>query len=195
LSQATGLESYLEDARANAETIRTTLQDQVAGGFWDRPVDPNGLGALAQPRKDFLEDADTVLALLRLATITEEASTREAAQRALLFFEPDYRKYSYMGAAYGRAIQAFLGPTAHVVIVGDLDDDRLVELRRTSWQVFAPHAVLETRSSSRAGAYPPGVDGAPRAYVCVGTSCHVADSPEDLLKLLASAVKVAASPR
>jgi uncharacterized protein YyaL (SSP411 family) len=184
LYESSGSQDYLADAQANAQIILTILQDDTAGGFWDKPVDPNGLGALSEPRKDLTQNADTALALLRLAAFTEDTVAHEAAKRALAFFSDDYRKYSFMAAGYGRAVQAFLGPFAHVVIVGDLQDSRLSEMRQAAWQVYVPFIAIEARSPDRAGDYPATPDGSPRAYVCIGTNCQVADSIENLQKLL-----------
>jgi len=185
LYEATALEAYLTDAQAHAGIILTVLQDTNVGGFWDAPLDPNGLGALAMPRKDLIENAEAALALLRLSAVTEDAAMRASARRALAFFESQYRKYSFMGAAYGRAVQALLGPAVHVVIVGDSHDDRLAGLQRAAWQAFMPHKVVETRSPARAGDYPASPDGTPLAYVCVGTQCSAPVSdPEALSRLL-----------
>lgn len=187
LYEATGSPAYLEEARASAGVILTTLQDQAAGGFWDKPADPNALGALAEPRKDFAENAEAALALLRLSLLTEDATAREAAHRALLFFQPDYPKYSFMGAAYGRAVAMYLAPAVHVVVVGALDDPRLNALRSAAWHIFIAHVAVETRSPDRAGDYPAAPDGAPRAYLCIGTKCLApVSAPDELTSLLRS---------
>ena len=173
LYEATGDRRYGESAVRAAEFVLAGLEDKEGGGFYDSAPDPSALGMLAQPKREIGENSDTALALLRLADceLMDSGDLRHAVARALASFAEDFRAYAFLAGGYGRAVQASLSPGPHIVLGGDPADPRLVALRQAAWQVFSPHAMVETRTADRAGDYAPAPDGSPRAYVCVGARC------------------------
>ncbi len=179
LHEATGLPIYKRWATETADYTLALLEDRVANGFFDLSPEPDAVGELAHPKKEMGDNADAALALLRLAALTDDLTYREAAERALKCFAGEYAQISYFAASYARAAQAASAPPLHLVIVGAPDDPRSWQLRQAAWNVAAPGKAVETvgPGDAEGRGYPPGDDGSPRAYVCVGTRC-LAPAPD-----------------
>lgn len=188
LYEATGDVAYKEHATLSADYLLSVLSDRQGGGFFDLAPDPNALGELARPKKEMSENADAALALLRLSALTDNGQYREAAERALTLFAAEYRQYSYFAASYARAVEAARQPPLHIVIADASDDGRTRELQRAAWLVVAPGKAVETLDSDKAAErhFPVATGGAPRAYVCIGTTCQVCDTPAELTAMLAA---------
>ena len=97
------------------------------------------------------------------------------------------------GATLLRAADAALNPTTHVVVVAG-DDDRGRALRRAARTAYRPRKIITPLApGAPADGLPPAVRAAldgkvPRAYVCVGTTCHAPlDEPATLLDALRGA--------
>lgn len=182
LYEATGEDDYKETATLAADYLLSVLADRQSGGFFDLAPDVNALGELARPKKEIGDNADAALALIRLSTMTEQPSYREAAERALKVFAGEYASLSYFASSYARAVEAARRPALHIVIAGERDDARTRNFQRAAWRITAPGKAVETLNAARAEArgYPAGRDGAPRAYVCIGTNCLACNTPEEL---------------
>lgn len=178
LYEATSEASFMADARHVADAI-LALEDKEHGGFFDIAPDPTALGELARPKKDMTENADAALALLRLSAVTDDTRLRQAAERALQLFADECRQSSFFASAYARAVGAALAPPLHIVIVGE---ERRGPLTRTAWQVVGAGGAVEIldADTGKARNFPAAENGAARAYVCVGTNCRIAATPEEL---------------
>lgn len=187
LYEATGYDGCKETATLSADFILSVLADRQSGGFFDLPPDPNALGELALPKKELGENADAALALIRLSALTENPVYHEAAEGALKLFAGEYAQMSYFASSYARAVEAARRPALHIVIAGDMSDAQTRQLQRAAWMVVAPGKSVETLDAAKAQerGYPTGSDGTARAYVCVGTSCHLCETPEQLAALTA----------
>ena len=171
LLETTHSRRYLDEARGMGDVLLTELEDEASGGFRDMPLQPNAIGALAEPRKDQAQNADAALALVRLSAFTGNGRYRASALRALKFFLPDYKRTSFFAAGFARAVEAVISEPLHIVIVGDIEDPRRQDLLQAAWRAYAPSKTVEARPPEDAGEYPADPEGAPRAYVCVGTNC------------------------
>ena len=193
LYEVTGDMTYNHMAYNAAEYLLDFLEDTHSGGFYDLRPDPNAIGELARPKKDMTENAETALVLLRLSQMadSDEARFRQAAERALKLFAQDYANTAYFASSYARAVAALLAPPLHIVIVGDLDDARTHEFQHVAWHISRPGMAVET-FTPQAGAdlsFPLAQDGAPRAYVCIGTSCQVASTPQEIDALISGSTR------
>ena len=170
----TGLHPGALPAAADmAGAMRRSLEDPLAGGFWDVP-DRDAPGRLARREKPIEDGAAAADTLLRLAVLTGDDQWRESATRALRGFVGEYRRWGQFAAAFGSAVARALSEARLVVVVGPVDDPIATAL----WQVAL-------RSDDPAGARQwlvPGRDAEPiadrgyppervAAYVCIGTAC------------------------
>lgn len=183
LFETTGDDYYRWCLVEAAEYVTEYLQDTEAGGFSDVRPAQNAIGELARPKKDMAENAEMVLALVRLSNMSQETAGLQAAERTLRLFVGEYKQSSYFAASYARAVEAARQPPLHLVVVGDPADTRRWELQQAAWQIVAPGKVVETLATDKAAerGYPAGEDGSPRAYVCIGQMCLApVSSPEGL---------------
>jgi hypothetical protein len=173
LYEATGEAGYRDAAKSAADYVLAALEDTEAGGFFDLSPEPDALGELSRPKKDMAENAAVALALIRLSCVTEDERYRQAAQRALKVFADDYAQMSYFASGYARAVEAAIRPALHLIIAGPQADTRRWELQQAAWSIPIPGKTVETLDPARAAerGYPAREDGAPRAYLCLGTRC------------------------
>ena len=99
-------------------------------------------------------------------------------------FAGEYANYGYHAAAYARAVDAAMRPPLHIVIVGAKDHPGLWPLQQAAWQVPLPGKSVEWLTDGGERGYPAAPDGSPRAYVCVGTQCRIAHTPQELAGML-----------
>ncbi len=180
LHEATGDWRYLPMAAEAADFILNELQDGGSGGFYDLPPHTDAIGELAMPKKDMAENADAALTLVRLFALTENDKYRQAAERALRVFAGEFTQYGYHAAAYARAVDAATRPPLHIVIVGATGHPDLWRLQQAAWNLPIPGKAVEWLQDGTERGYLVGTGGQPRAYVCVGTQCAVASTPQGL---------------
>ena len=181
-----GRASYLRRATQAMGFALGHLEDTENGGFYDLPPEANAIGELARPKKDIGENAEAALALLRLSALTDAPIYRQAAERALKVFVGEYANYGYHAAAYARAVDAALRPPLHIVIVGPEGHPGLWPLQQAAWQLAIPGKAVEWLTDGTERGYPAAPDGSPRAYVCLGTNCTVASTPQALVGVFRS---------
>lgn len=193
LAEATGGVGYQDCAVQAADYILEYLQDTQRGGFYDVRPDPQAIGELARPKRDMSENAEAALALLRLSLLTEQDKYRQAGERALRGFAAEYKAMSFFAAAYARAVDAYTRPALHIVLVGIRGSAGLAQMQRIAGTLLWPGKAVETVAGEVAAAkgFPPAEGGAARAYVCLGTACRAADTPDALAALLGPALSAA----
>ncbi|HSW95627.1 MAG TPA: hypothetical protein VLI88_05675 [Patescibacteria group bacterium] len=153
--------------------MRRTLEDPVAGGFWDAP-ERDAPGRLAMREKPIEDGAAMADALLRLGVLTGDDQWRESALRALRGFAGEYRQWGQFAAAFGSTVARALSEPRLAVVVGPADDP----VARALWQVVvtsddpngARQWLVPGRDSERIAARGYPADRV-AAYVCVGAVC------------------------
>ncbi len=143
-------QSYLGhgDYQARAETLMdlmvARLLDPDAGGFYDIPYDPAGVGKL-QERLKLLDGnamaADLALSLNRL---TGSDDAYDWAVGTLEAMAPLYRPYRHHAAAYALAVNRFARPPLHLLVVGDPVAELSGKLRRVALSIYEPTKLVET---------------------------------------------------
>lgn len=141
--QFAGENRYLEPARALAATTIETLANREDGGFWDVRHDPKAHGGLKRRTRPILENAVMAEALLRLSLLSHENDWALAARDALESFAADYKRYGHMVAGYARAIDLFLHPPIHVIVVGARDASDTLALRRAALAPYVASRVVQ----------------------------------------------------
>ena len=76
-----------------------------------------------------------------------------------------------------------------VIIIGDRDADDLREMRKAAWSWAREKSItVELLSADDSDQFPPGDDGAAKAYLCYDSRCIAFDSPSALTSHSAASV-------
>ncbi len=169
------------------------------GGLYDVPRDQAGEGFLTQ-RLEPIQDAPApsgngMAALLaaRLAEHTGDGEWRTRLDRILSAFAGSLAGLSLYAATLLRAVDWYLHPAAHVVVVGAADDPAAQELALAARRTYRPRKVLTRLAPGVSASGLPQplramLDGkAPRAYLCAGRACTAPTSdPGELAAAIAT---------
>jgi uncharacterized protein YyaL (SSP411 family) len=107
------------------------------------------------------------------------------------------------GSAFLLAMDWYLNPGTHLVVIGEEADETSKEMHRAALASFAPRRVAQrlTPAQAEAGRLPPAMAGmlaagsGTRGYACVGTSCGLpATTREEWGQLLAWAKGPSGAP-
>jgi uncharacterized protein YyaL (SSP411 family) len=160
----------MSDYSADDGRLLDTLRGRGGEGFLDQEIKP-------------IQDSPTPsgsgvagIVLSRLFEHTGRDEWRAYRDDLLEGLAGDALQLGIFAAAVLRAVDWAVMPAAHVVVVGE-DDENTRELRRVARNVYRPRKVLRwLRPSDPTESLPEAVramlDGqAPRAYVCAGTQC------------------------
>jgi uncharacterized protein YyaL (SSP411 family) len=96
--QRTGERRFLERAIKLRLCLESSLADWEGGGFYDRPAEPQAIGALRIRQKPLEENAFAAELYLTFHELTSDRKAREIAERILLAFEREYMKYGFNAA-------------------------------------------------------------------------------------------------
>ncbi|MBI3995371.1 MAG: hypothetical protein HY349_05285 [Nitrospirae bacterium] len=135
--------------------------------------------------KPFVENSVAAMALTRVFHLTGRVVLRQRAEAVLSHLATVYKPYQQHGAPFALALERFLHPPHHVVVVGKKGDARWIDLVRAAhrirapWKVVVPLDVVEDQERLNSLGCPLSVE--PSAYVCIGTKClPPITRPEDL---------------
>lgn len=187
--ESTGSGRYLDRARDLAAVMERQLWDAERGGFWDLPEAPGREGVLKVRIKPFVDNAAAAMALTRLAHLSGQKGDRERAGAVLEYLSTVFKMYKHHAAPFALALERFLTPPVHIVVVGKRgakDWGELVKAAhraRPPWKVVIPLDEEEDRSRLESFGYPS--DRGVEAYVCIGTTClPPVARPNELIGLL-----------
>ena len=133
-----------------------------------------GVGLLCLSEFPIVENAAAAELLVNLALLTENHTYRERAEKILLSFAKDYRRFGLAASAYARAVTTFLSEPLKLTVAGPKEDRRkglivaecrgLARLRKIILQVD------QKTHPERAKAL--GIpENAIALYPCLGTKC------------------------
>jgi uncharacterized protein YyaL (SSP411 family) len=192
LFQVSGEMTYLDEARALADTMIQQFWDEENGGFY---FTSNDHEELIVRNKDVTDNAtpsgNSVAAdvLLKLSKITGQDSYERYATKVLSIAAGQAGRYPQ---GFGRALSVMefaLQPTKEIVLIGDLKG----MLAREVWDTYLPFKVVVSTGSPQSATAIPLlqerglVDSRPTAYVCESMVCQrPVTEAEDLRKLLSS---------
>jgi hypothetical protein len=173
--QTTGRRSYLEQAERIAQVVLDTMQDKENGGFCYQPPDPHALGELVRPHKPFEENVMAAKVLTKLNYMTGKKPYREAAGRALEAVSYPHLVESMMGAGYGLALDLYLEPPVHIVVVGNRDNTETGKMLKAGLHAYEPQKLIQVldpdEDSLTIGGLIYAAQAEPSAYVCVRNVC------------------------
>jgi uncharacterized protein YyaL (SSP411 family) len=175
LYQATLLSRHLEFAVELADAMMAAFFDADAGGFWQSAADD----LIVRIKEDYdgaepSGNSVAVLALLKLASITERADLRQAADRTLEFFAERARELPQAVPYLLGALDFRLQEPRRVVIVGDPAAPATRQLLVAAHSVYQPNQIVLGNAGPVDPFAPslPRAEGKPTAYFCTGTACR-----------------------
>ena len=183
--QRTGERRFLERAIKLRSYLESSLADWEGGGFYDRPEEPQAIGALRIRQKPLEENAFAAEFYLSFHELTGEQKAREIAERTLLAFEQEYMKYSFNAAIYGLAVRWAITERARIYVVGPMAEETTQKLLAAAWygdpftRTVVPLDPQNDMQTIQAHGF--STDEFPVAYVCQGNRClFLARSSEEL---------------
>ncbi len=195
--------SYFHFGRSIADAMIERFYDTAGGGFFDaeQPSSPStvpSLGALRTRRKPFQDspipagNSSAAIALLRLHSLTNEASYHDKAEQTLEAFADSVGQYGIYAATYGLAAVWLLHGHTQVVVIGN--DGKADQLYAAAVAPFAvnktvlrlhdnevtphdlPPALAETIPS-----VPGAAEGRSLAVICTNFACQPPIAEPDAL--------------
>jgi uncharacterized protein len=204
--QVTGSSDWLAWAERIMERVWRDYWDDSSGGLFDTARGRGGEEGLLPARVKPVQDTPTPspngvagVALMRLHELTGDSRWRERAGALVAAFAGGAVELGLHGSAFLLALDWYLNPGAHLVVVGDEGDETADEMHRVALAGFAPRRVVQrlTPAEADAGRLPPAIAGmlaaagGTRAYACVGTSCSLpATTVEEWRQVLAEGARV-----
>ncbi len=141
-AQFTGDRKYL-DVAEDLLQILSAKQGGSHGGFYDIRVEKDAVGGLRRRNQSILENGLIAEIFLRTHYLTQKPEYLETARRTLKVFAEDYHLYGYFTAGYARAVDLFLHPPIHAIIVGPRDAEATRALVRAAARVYVPSKLVQ----------------------------------------------------
>jgi hypothetical protein len=192
--EVTGDREWLTWAERLMERVWQDYWDDVAGGLFDTARGRGGEQGLLPARVKPVQDTPTPspngvagVTLVRLHELTADARWRERAGALVSAFAGGALELGLHGAAFLLALDWYLSPGTHLVVIGEAGDEAAAEMHRAALAGFAPRRVVQrlTPAEAEAGRLPPAIEGmlaagrGTRGYACVGTSCSLPATTAD----------------
>ncbi|MBI4658335.1 MAG: thioredoxin domain-containing protein [Verrucomicrobia bacterium] len=177
LYEATLQPKHLEFALALAEAMLAKFYDNGQGGFWQSGAGSKDLIVRIKEDYDGAEPSGNsvaVLALLKLAAITDRAEFKQAAEKTLRLLAARLQQFPQVVPHLLLGLDFWLEEPKRVVIAGDHSDALTRELLRAAHSVYQPtKVVLSTLGPVEAFAKTlPLHEGKPAVYLCTGQACQ-----------------------
>jgi hypothetical protein len=208
--EATGDRAWLDWAGALMERVWRDYWDESSGGLFDTARGRGGEEGLLPARLKPVQDTPTPspngvagITLMRLHELTADARWRERAGALVSAFAGGALELGLHGATFLLALDWYLEPGTHLVVVGDEADPLADAMHRVALGGFAPRRVVQrlTPSEAETSRLPPAVAGmlaagsGTRGYACVGTTCSLpATALEQWERLVAGATAETSPP-
>jgi len=177
LYEATLQPAHLEFALSLAETMVGKFEDAEQGGFWQSPTGAADLIFRIKEDYDGAEPSGNsvaILALLRLAAMTDRADLKKAAEHSLRVFAERMQQLPQAVPYMLLALDYWLEEPKRVVIVGDYTCSSTRLLLDGVHSVYQPNKVV----LGNHGPVDPFAKTLPEnqecsiAYLCSGTACQ-----------------------
>jgi uncharacterized protein len=176
LYEATLEPAHLEFAADLADAMLEKFYDPVHGGFYDSAAGPSELILRCKDDYDGAEPSGNsvaVLALLRLAAITERKEYSAAAEKTLRLLAPRLSELPQAVPHLLLGLDFYLEQPRRAVVAGDLQRPETRALLRAIHSVYQPNkVVLGTTGAVDPFARTLPANGGPVVYLCTGTACQ-----------------------
>lgn len=141
--------TFLERAKTLAKVIESQYADADEGGFYGTSISASMVGALRYRQKPLEENALASDIFLRLAQLTADDAYRLRSTSTLRAMTTVYQKHGYHAARYAAAVQRALHPPAHIVVVGEIEQPTVDNLRTTALKYFVPARYVQCLAPTR----------------------------------------------
>jgi uncharacterized protein YyaL (SSP411 family) len=204
--ETTGDREWLSWAERIMQRVWHDYWDEGSGGLFDTARGRSGEEGLLPARVKPVQDTPTPspngvagITLARLHELTGDARWRERAGALVAAFAGGAVELGLHGAAFLLAMDWYLHPGTHLVVVGEEGDETAEAMHRAALARFTPRRVVQrlTPAEAVAGRLPAALAGmlaagtGTRGYACVGTSCSLpAATVEEWDQLLAGGARV-----
>jgi uncharacterized protein len=204
--ETTGDREWLGWAERIMERVWQDYWDDGSGGFFDTARGRGDEEGLLPARVKPVQDTPTPspngvagITLVRLHELTGDARWRERAGALVAAFAGGALELGLHGSAFLLAMDWYLNPGTHLVVIGDEEDEAAEAMHRAALARFSPRRVVQrlTPPEAAAGRLPAAIAGmvaagtGTRGYACVGTSCSLpAATLEEWEQLLAGSARV-----
>ena len=190
LYEATLEPKYLDFAIELAEAMIAKFYDKENGGFWQSTADTKDLILRVKDDYDGAEPSGNsvaVLALLKLAAITDREDFKQPAEATLRLFAARLQQQPHALAYMLQALDFWLEEPRRVVIAGDSGSKQFRELLRAAHSVYQPDkVVLGNVGAVEEFARTLPAKAGPVVYLCTGKACQPPTAkPEEVRRLLA----------
>ncbi len=190
LYEATLQPTHLDFAAALAEAMLARFYDPASGGFYDSAADPRELILRCKDDYDGAEPSGNsvaVLALLRLAAITDGKECAAAAEKTLRLLSSRLHDLPQAVPHLLLGLDFYLQQPRRAVVAGAPEQPETRALLRAIHSVYQPNKVV----LGVAGAVDPFTrtlpsDAGPIVYLCTGTACQPPSrDPQTIKRFLA----------
>jgi uncharacterized protein YyaL (SSP411 family) len=201
--ETTGNGEWLAWAEGLMERVWKDYWDDAAGGLFDTARGRGGEEGLLPARVKPVQDTPTPspngvagICLMRLSELTAESRWQERAGALVSAFSGRAAELGLHGSAFLLALDRYLNPATHLVIIGEEDDRAAEAMHRVALAGFAPRRVVQrlTPAQAKAERLPPALAGmlaagaGARGYACIGTSCSLPATTLDAWRSQVSAI-------
>ncbi|MGP8200584.1 MAG: thioredoxin domain-containing protein [Limisphaerales bacterium] len=188
LYEATLQPAHLDFALALAETMLARFYDAKEGGFYDSAAGAKDLILRVKEDYDGAEpsgNSTAVLALLRLAAITERKEFKEAAEKTLRLFAARLQELPQAVPHLLMGLDFLLHEPMRVAVAGDPAHPATAALLHAIHDVYQPNkVVLGNRGAVGDFVKTLPTKDAPIVYLCTGTACQPPTSDAETIKRL-----------
>jgi uncharacterized protein YyaL (SSP411 family) len=186
--EITGAGEWLAWAERIMDRVWRDYWDESAGGLFDTARGRSSEEGLLPARVKPVQDTPTPspngvagITFARLHAFTAEERWRERAGALVAAFAGGVLELGLHGSAFLLAMDWYLNPGMHLVVIGEPEDDATDRMHRAALAGFAPRRVVQRLSPAEAdpARLPPAMAGMLAAgggtcgYACVGTSCSL----------------------
>jgi len=181
-----GNDDWLKWAEQLMERVWRDYWDRESGGLFDRVREARGEGLLPAPAKP-VQDAPTPspngvagITAVRLHEFTGKQVWRDRAGELIRAFAGKAPELGFYGATYLLAVDWYLNPVTHLVIVGESNDEVANAMHELALKAPMPRRIIQRirpeqvkeRELPKALAGMVQTGAAPRAYLCTGFTCQ-----------------------
>ena len=192
--EATGSPDWLDWAGRLMDRVWSDYWDDAAGGLFDTARGRDGEEGLLPARVKPVQDTPTPspngvagIVFMRLHELTGEPRWRERAGALVSAFSGRAAELGLHGAAFLLALDWYLNPITHLVVVGEAGDETAEAMHRAALAGYAPRRVVQRLTPEEASErrLPPALAGmlaagaGARGYACVGTTCGLPAETRD----------------
>jgi uncharacterized protein YyaL (SSP411 family) len=167
-------EEFLEAAVKLTELMKAKFWDEKDAGFFFTDKD----SVDASPRRKEVYDGAmpsgnsvALLNLLRLGRLIGNTTYEEMANSMTKTFAAEVQESPMSHTFFLRGINFIIGPTYNVTLVGDLHEERMLNVLKALRGQYLPNMVVSLKPQGKVGIGYEKIDGKATAYVCRDQIC------------------------